>query len=52
MQAKNERAAGAMGRLPEHEMHEQRLAAALGDLVAQIDFGDYRDAIMTGEDAR
>src|SRR5258708_4694956 len=29
----------------EHQGHEQRLAAALRDLVHQIDISDYRDAI-------
>jgi hypothetical protein len=29
----------------DHQAHEQRLAAALRDLVHQVDIGDYRDSL-------
>jgi hypothetical protein len=30
---------------PDHEAHERRLAAALRDLIQQIDISDYRDSL-------
>lgn len=36
--------AGA-GMSGDHQAHEQRLAAALRDLVQQVDIGDYRDSL-------
>jgi hypothetical protein len=39
-----------MAKTDDHQAHEQRLAAALRDLVQQVDIGEYRDRL--GHDLR